>query len=127
MNDPYRTLQVVAGAKIPADGRVIEGRSYVDESMVTGESMPVTKRPGDVVISGTVNSTGPLVIQVHCSTRHASASRHNLAAGLSLKGRVIWMPAPSAGYPGGRTNHSGTDSEACGAGSDEQSAHSGCC
>ena len=56
--------QVVAGAKIPADGTVVEGRSYVDESMVTGESKPATKRAGDTVISGTVNSTGPMVIQV---------------------------------------------------------------
>ena len=56
--------QVVPGAKIPADGRVVEGRSYVDESMVTGESKPATKRAGDIVISGTVNSTGPMVIQV---------------------------------------------------------------
>ena len=67
--------QVVAGAKIPADGRVVEGRSYMDESMVTGESKPVTKKPGDTVISGTVNSTGPLVIQVQHSTKHAHASR----------------------------------------------------
>ena len=55
---------MVAGAKIPADGRVVEGRSHVDESMVTGESKPVTKKAGDTVISGTVNSTGPLIIQV---------------------------------------------------------------
>lgn len=68
----------MAGAKIPADGRVIEGRSYVDESMVTGESKPVTKKPGDTVISGTVNSTGPMVIQVKNHTKrplkHVAAS-----------------------------------------------------
>ena len=57
-------MQVVAGAKIPADGKVVEGRSHVDESMVTGESKPATKRVDDTVIGGTVNSTGPLVIQV---------------------------------------------------------------
>lgn len=57
-------MQVVAGAKIPADGRVVEGRSHVDESMVTGESKPATKKAGNTVISGTVNSTGPLIIQV---------------------------------------------------------------
>ena len=55
---------MVAGAKIPADGKVMEGRSHVDESMVTGESKPATKRVDDTVIGGTVNSTGPLVIQV---------------------------------------------------------------
>jgi len=45
---------VVPGARVPADGMVAEGRSHVDESMVTGESAPVTKRPGDAVIGGTV-------------------------------------------------------------------------
>ena len=47
----------------------------MDESMVTGESKPATKRPGDAVISGTVNSTGPLVIQVQLFTMNAYASR----------------------------------------------------
>ena len=65
--------QVVAGAKIPADGRVVEGRSYVDESMVTGESKPATKRAGDTVISGTVNSTGPMVIQVPAAAMNAQS------------------------------------------------------
>lgn len=42
---------------------VAEGRSHVDESMVTGESAPVTKRPGDAVIGGTVNNGAPLVVK----------------------------------------------------------------
>jgi len=57
-------MQVVSGARVPADGEVAEGRSYVDESMVTGESKPVGKRPGDVVISGTVNGSAPLIVKV---------------------------------------------------------------
>ena len=57
-------LKVVSGARMPVDGAVVEGRSYVDESMVTGEANLVHKRPGDAVISGTVNSSGPLVIRV---------------------------------------------------------------
>ena len=52
---------------MPADGLVLEGRSYVDESMVTGESKPVAKKAGDAVISGTVNSSGPLIVKVRPS------------------------------------------------------------
>jgi Cu+-exporting ATPase len=46
------------GERVPVDGEVLEGRSSVDESMVTGESMPVEKGPGDEVTGGTVNSSG---------------------------------------------------------------------
>ena len=46
------------GAKIPVDGVIIEGSSFVDESMVTGEPMPVQKKIGDNVVSGTINTTG---------------------------------------------------------------------
>ena len=56
-------MQVVPGARVPADGCVVEGRSHVDESMVTGESAPVRKRAGDSIISGTVNTSGPLIVQ----------------------------------------------------------------
>jgi len=55
-------LRVRPGEKIPVDGKVVEGRSVVDESMVTGESMPVTKSIGDTVIGGTLNASGSLVI-----------------------------------------------------------------
>jgi Cu+-exporting ATPase len=54
-------LRARPGDKIAVDGIVIEGRSAVDESMVTGESMPVTKQAGDKVIGGTVNQSGALV------------------------------------------------------------------
>jgi len=46
------------GEKIPVDGTVVEGTSAVDESMITGESIPVSKRPGDQVIGATINKTG---------------------------------------------------------------------
>jgi Cu+-exporting ATPase len=55
-------LRVRPGEAVPVDGSVAEGASTVDESMVTGESMPVAKRPGDAVIGGTVNGTGSLVV-----------------------------------------------------------------
>ncbi|MFV0451773.1 MAG: heavy metal translocating P-type ATPase, partial [Propioniciclava sp.] len=51
------------GEKVPTDGRVIEGRSAVDESMITGESVPVDKGPGDGVIGATVNAHGRLVVR----------------------------------------------------------------
>lgn len=56
-------LRVRPGEKMPADGKVIEGRSAVDESMLTGEPVPVEKTAGDGVIGATINSTGSLVIE----------------------------------------------------------------
>ncbi|SQD93993.1 MULTISPECIES: heavy metal translocating P-type ATPase [unclassified Parafrankia] len=55
---PGDTVLVRPGEKIPVDGEVIDGRSTVDESMVTGEPMPVTKQAGDTVIGATINQTG---------------------------------------------------------------------
>ena len=55
-------LRVRPGEKVPVDGRVEDGKSSVDESMVTGESFPVLKQAGDKVIGGTLNSNGSLVI-----------------------------------------------------------------
>lgn len=52
------------GAKIPADGKIIDGESDVNESMVTGESKPVSKKDGDSVIAGTINGDGVLKIMV---------------------------------------------------------------
>lgn len=51
-------IVVRPGERIPTDGEVIEGHSYVDEKMITGESIPVEKRPGDIVIGGTINGMG---------------------------------------------------------------------
>ena len=56
-------LRVRPGEKVPVDGEVLSGRSAIDESMVTGESMPVTKETGASLIAGTLNSTGALVMR----------------------------------------------------------------
>ena len=56
-------LRVRPGDKVPVDGTVIEGRSSVDESMITGEPVPVEKTPGDPVTGATINGTGSLVIE----------------------------------------------------------------
>ncbi|UYN94527.1 MAG: cadmium-translocating P-type ATPase [Enhydrobacter sp.] len=56
-------LRVRPGEKVPVDGQVVEGRSSLDESMVTGESMPVTKEVGAKLIGGTMNTTGALVMR----------------------------------------------------------------
>jgi Cu+-exporting ATPase len=56
-------LRVRPGDGVPVDGEVLEGKGAVDESMVTGESMPAAKKPGDKLIGGTVNGTGSLVMR----------------------------------------------------------------
>jgi Cu+-exporting ATPase len=56
-------LRVRPGEKVPVDGVVLEGESAVDESMLTGEPVPVTKRVGDKVIGATINSSGSLVMR----------------------------------------------------------------
>jgi Cu+-exporting ATPase len=56
-------LRVRPGEKVPVDGTLVEGRSSLDESMVTGESMPVTKEAGAKVIGGTLNQTGAFVMR----------------------------------------------------------------
>ena len=60
---PGERLRVRPGEKVPVDGVVVEGKSAVDESMVSGEPIPVEKGPGDRVIGATVNAKGTLVIE----------------------------------------------------------------
>jgi len=57
-------LRVPPGSKVPLDGCITEGTTYIDESMITGESMPVFRQPGDKVVGGTLNQSGSLVIRV---------------------------------------------------------------
>jgi P-type Cu2+ transporter len=56
-------LQVLPGDKIPVDGEVVVGQTTVDESMLTGEAVPVIKKPGDMVTGGTLNQSGAIAIQ----------------------------------------------------------------
>ncbi|EGG17701.1 P-type ATPase [Cavenderia fasciculata] len=58
-------LKVVPGASVPTDGRVLYGTSSIDEAMITGESIPVTKRAGDLVTGGTLNVEGIIYIKAN--------------------------------------------------------------
>src|SRR5690606_15680855 len=57
-------LRVLPGEAVPADGRVVSGRSDVSEALLTGESLPVAKGPGDALAAGTVNGAAPLELAV---------------------------------------------------------------
>jgi Cu+-exporting ATPase len=120
-------LRVRPGEAIPADGRVVEGRSAVDESMVTGEPVPVAKEPGAALTGGTVNGTGALVMRAQkvgtetllarIVQRVAEAQRSRapiqrladqvsgwfvpiviLCAALAFTAWMIWGPAPGFGH-----------------------------
>ncbi|HEX3065197.1 MAG TPA: HAD-IC family P-type ATPase, partial [Dongiaceae bacterium] len=121
------SLRVRPGDKVPVDGTVIEGRSGVDESMVTGESMPVMKDVGARLIGGTMNQTGSFVMraekvgretmlaQIVAMVAEAQRSRAPIQrmadlvaawfvpvviaiALLAFAAWAIWGPAPSFGY-----------------------------
>ncbi|GAA1130616.1 heavy metal translocating P-type ATPase [Nocardioides aquiterrae] len=68
-------LRVRPGEKVPVDGLVEDGKSAVDESLVTGESMPVTKTVGDNAIGGTLNSTGALLVRANAVGRDTMLAR----------------------------------------------------
>ena len=121
------TLRVRPGEKIPVDGVVLEGHSSVDESMLTGEPMPVEKGAGGEVIAGTLNQTGTFLFQatrigrdtvlaqIIVSVRQAQASKPAIArlvdkvaavfvpavVAISLLTFLVWWvvgPAPALGY-----------------------------
>jgi len=120
-------LRVRPGDKVPLDGEVIEGRSNVDESMVTGEPLPVQKTPGAKVIGGTINGQGSFImraekvgrdtmlaqiVQMVAQAQRSRAPIQRLAdlvaswfvpaviaiAVLAFIAWSIWGPAPAMGY-----------------------------
>jgi Cu+-exporting ATPase len=72
---PGDRLRVRPGEKVPVDGEVVEGRSALDESLVTGESMPVTKEPGAKVFGGTLNTTGSVIMRAEKVGRDTMLAR----------------------------------------------------
>jgi Cu+-exporting ATPase len=72
---PGDQVVIRPGEKLPADGTVLEGSSHVDESMLTGEPMPVAKEPGDTVIGGTLNRNGAFQFRVERVGRDTVLSR----------------------------------------------------
>jgi len=68
-------IRVRPGEKIPVDGEVTDGRASVDESMVTGESMPVSKEPGSKAITGTVNGSGSFIMRAEKVGRDTMLAR----------------------------------------------------
>jgi Cu2+-exporting ATPase len=61
---PGDRVRIKPGEPVPADGTIVEGRSSVDESLLTGESMPVGKHPGETLVGGSVNVESPLILEV---------------------------------------------------------------
>lgn len=61
--EPGDQLRVKPGGKIPVDGTIVSGTTSIDESLVTGESMPIVKQPGDEVIGSTINADGTIVLK----------------------------------------------------------------
>ena len=81
-------LRVRPGEKVPVDGEVIEGRSNVDESMITGEPIPVAKEAGDTVIGATVNATGSFVMEARKIGRDTLLARIVEMVGAAQRSRA---------------------------------------
>lgn len=72
---PGMKFKILPGAKVPADGVVVSGHSSCDESMFTGESLPVAKHPGQSVVGGSINLEGVLVMECTANNDHSMLSK----------------------------------------------------
>ncbi|MCX6357237.1 MAG: copper-translocating P-type ATPase [Candidatus Aureabacteria bacterium] len=90
------SILVRPGERIPADGRVLEGESGVDESMVTGEWMPVEKGPGMEVIGGSINGTGSLIVAATGAGEDALISGMSPGFALTVGIAVLIVACPCA-------------------------------
>ena len=82
--DVGQRVRVRAGDRVPVDGRIIAGRSSVDQKMITGESVPVLREVGDEVFAGTINGEGSLDVEA-TKPPWATASAHRIASPASAK------------------------------------------
>jgi Cu+-exporting ATPase len=73
--EPGDRMLIRPGARVPVDGVVVEGISDVDQAVVTGESVPITRSPGDPVVAGSVNTTGRLVVEAIVDGHHTTVAR----------------------------------------------------
>jgi Cu+-exporting ATPase len=85
---PGDRLRVRPGEKVPVDGVVLEGRSSVDESMITGESIPVEKTPNSKVIGATINSTGSFIMRAERVGSETLLARIVQMVGLAQRSRA---------------------------------------
>ncbi len=97
-------VRIRPGEKVPVDGEIIEGRSGVDESLVTGEPLPVEKASGDAVIGGSINRTGSLLVEVTATgeesflqqiARHVEKAQALKPGLLHLVDRVLRIYTPT--------------------------------
>jgi Cu+-exporting ATPase len=83
------TVVIPAGQQVPLDGRILEGTSALDQSWLTGESMPVSRSPGELVYAGTINGTGALTVEVTQRVEGTAFARV-----VELVNRLQQQPAP---------------------------------
>ena len=97
---PGDLIRIRPGARVPADGEVIEGSSELDRALLTGESLPVWAGPGSVLSTGEVNLTGPLTLRVTAAGRASSLHRMAdlVAAAESAKNRYTSLAERMAAF-----------------------------